>query len=52
MPGLDFASNTWTITGLNSGTVNAVTFAGFNHLVGNIQTDSFVVSSGSITGTR
>ena len=47
----DFSSNTWTISGVNSGNINSVAFAGFNNLIGNIQTDSFVISSGSITGS-
>ncbi len=46
-----FSSNTWTITGANAGDINSVAFAGFNRLIGNIQTDSFVISSGNITGS-
>ena len=47
----DFASNVWTVTGTNAGTINAISFAGFNNLVGNIQTDSFIITSGAITGS-
>ena len=47
----DFASNTWIIIGSNAGDINGVSFAGFNNLIGNIQTDSFAISSGSITGS-
>ena len=46
----DFASNTWTLTGTNAGDINGVAFAGFNKLIGNIQSDDFVISSGGVTG--
>ncbi len=47
-----FSSNTWTITGVNAGNINSVAFAGFNRLMGNVQTDSFIIGSGgSITGS-
>ncbi|MCF6363516.1 MAG: filamentous hemagglutinin N-terminal domain-containing protein [Gammaproteobacteria bacterium] len=46
----DFASNTWILTGTNSGNINSLAFVGFNNLIGNIQTDNFVISGGGITG--
>ena len=44
-------TNTWTISGANSGTVNTVGFSGFTDLVGNNQTDQFFVTGGSISGS-
>jgi len=47
----DFAANTWVVTGSNSGSVNGVAFSGFNKLVGNIQSDSFAINGGAVTGS-
>ncbi len=47
----DITSNSWTITGPNSGTINGITFAGFTDLLGNSQTDQFFVTGGSISGS-
>ena len=45
-------SNTWTISGINDGTVGTVTFFNFNNLQGNSSSDSFVFNDGSsITGS-
>ena len=44
-------ANTWTITGANIGTVNSVSFSGFNNLLGNNQTDQFFVTGGSVSGS-
>jgi len=44
-------ANTWTITGVNSGTINTVGFSGFTDLLGNNQTDRFFVTGGSIAGS-
>lgn len=44
------ASNTWTITGANSGTVGAISFVDFNNLTGGTGTDYFSISGGSISG--
>jgi len=44
-------ANTWTMTGANSGTVNSVSFSGFNSLLGNNQTDQFFVTGGSVSGS-
>jgi hypothetical protein len=44
-------SNTWTITGLNNGSVNAVSFTGFQDLTGGAAADTFVFQpGGSIAG--
>ena len=47
----DNVANTWTVTGVNNGTVGSISFSGFNNLVGNNSTDNFILSSGSITGS-
>ncbi len=44
------ATNTWSITGANSGTVNTIGFSGFTDLVGNNQTDQFFITGGSLSG--
>lgn len=43
-------NTTWLVTGVDSGTVNAINFSGFNNITGNTQADDFQISSGSITG--
>jgi filamentous hemagglutinin family protein len=43
-------NNTWIVTGANSGTVNSISFSGFNNITGNAQTDQFSISGGSIAG--
>jgi hypothetical protein len=46
------ATNTWTITGLNNGTVNGYSFTGFQDLTGGTMADTFVFQrAGSIAGT-
>lgn len=42
--------NTWSINGLNAGTVGPVSFTNFSNLQGGTNNDSFVVNSGSLTG--
>lgn len=43
-------TNTWTISGVDSGDINGINFSGFNNLTGNGQQDQFIVSGGSISG--
>ena len=44
--------NTWTLTGANSGTVNSISFSGFENLTGTADyNDSFIFNGGSVTGT-
>ena len=38
------ATNTWTLTGLNTGSVGTTTFAGFGHLIGGTGNDTFVLN--------
>jgi hypothetical protein len=47
----DNVANTWTVTGVNEGTVGSVSFFNFNNLVGNNNVDSFILNGGSITGS-
>jgi hypothetical protein len=45
------ASNTWSLTGLNSGTVNGISFSGFAKLQGGSGADTFTVQpGGGVTG--
>lgn len=44
-------SNTWTINGTDSGTVNDITFTNFQNLTGGTGSDNFILSSGILTGT-
>lgn len=44
-------NNNWSITGGNSGTVNGISFSGFNNVTGNTSVDTFTLSAGSISGT-
>ncbi len=45
------ASNNWSITGSNSGTIGQMTFGQFNRLVGGALSDTFsVTASGVVTG--
>ena len=44
--------NTWSISGINSGTLNAITFSDVENLTGGTANDSFVLSDGmGVTGT-
>jgi len=44
-------SNTWSITAINEGTVNSITFNGFANLTGGTALDTFVFKAeGSVTG--
>lgn len=44
-------NNDWTISGMNSGSVDGVNFVNFNNLTGNSGNDNFVIASGGrITG--
>lgn len=44
--------NSWNITGINDGTVGTISFVDFNHLLGNNNTDNFLMSvAGSVTGS-
>ncbi|MBI1425467.1 MAG: filamentous hemagglutinin N-terminal domain-containing protein [Gammaproteobacteria bacterium] len=38
-------SNTWNVTGINSGDVNGISFVNFNHLTGNTGADQFIMGS-------
>jgi Ca2+-binding RTX toxin-like protein len=45
-------STTWILTGADSGTVNAVTFRGFQNLIGGTAADTFVLQAGgSVSGS-
>ena len=44
------AANTWTVTGLNAGTVGGVAFSGFSNLTGGTLNDAFTISGGSLGG--
>ncbi len=43
-------ANTWTLTGVNDGTINSITFVDFNHLTGGNGIDSFTINGGGLTG--
>ena len=43
-------ANTWIIDGIDSGTLNALSFTGSENLVGGSGDDSFVIDSGSVSG--
>ena len=43
--------NTWTITGQNDGSVAGLTFTDFSNLIGGSDTDDYVLSGGSVSGT-
>src|SRR5207237_1047365 len=47
------ATNTWTLTGMNAGTLNGQAFAGMENLTGGTGNDNFIfINSGSgVTGT-
>jgi PKD domain len=46
------ANNTWSITGANSGTVGAYSFAGFANLIGGSGNDTFkILVGGSLSGS-
>lgn len=45
------AANTWTVTGANDGSVGSITFSNFNNLTGNADTDAFVLSGGTVSGS-
>jgi len=49
------AANVWTVASVDGGTLvsggRTFTFSGANSLVGNINTDDFTLSTGSLTGT-
>ena len=47
----DNVANTWVITAQNDGTVGGVSFTDFSNLTGGNDTDDFVLSGGSATGT-
>ncbi|NEQ70284.1 MAG: filamentous hemagglutinin N-terminal domain-containing protein, partial [Symploca sp. SIO2D2] len=40
--------NTWSITGVNSGTLNNITFSNIENLIGGNLTDNFIFAGGSI----
>jgi hypothetical protein len=43
-------ANTWTLTGPNTGTLNALTFQSFNSLIGGTSTDQFLLgNAGQVT---
>ena len=42
--------NTWSINGLDTGTVGPVSFTNFSNLQGGSNNDSFVINSGSLSG--
>lgn len=44
-------ANTWVITSENDGTVAGVTFSDFKNITGGSNTDDFILSGGSVTGT-
>ena len=44
------AANTWSITGVNAGTVGGVAFNGFSNLTGGTLNDGFTLSGGSLGG--
>lgn len=44
-------TNTWTLSGNNAGTLNGLSFQGFNTLTGSNSSDSFILSGGSISGS-
>ncbi|NER19889.1 MAG: CHAT domain-containing protein [Symploca sp. SIO1C2] len=41
--------NTWNITGVNSGTLNNITFSNIQNLTGGNLTDNFIFAGGSVT---
>ncbi|HEX7030976.1 MAG TPA: hypothetical protein VF254_10280, partial [Gammaproteobacteria bacterium] len=49
----DSVANTFTVTGADSGTATGVTggFSAIENLIGNAQSDSFVLSGGTLSGT-
>ena len=44
------AANTWTISGINSGTVGTFTFSAVENLTGGTGNDTFKFTAGSVTG--
>ncbi|MDT8383231.1 MAG: filamentous hemagglutinin N-terminal domain-containing protein [Gammaproteobacteria bacterium] len=44
-------ANTWMITAENDGTVAGVAFTNFKNITGGSDTDDFILSGGSVTGT-
>jgi len=47
----DNVVNNWFITAANAGTINGINFSGFNNVTGNASVDTFIIATGSITGT-
>ena len=46
----DNASNSWILTGTDTGTVGTVAFTNFSNLQGGSAADSFVINGGALTG--
>ncbi len=44
------ATSTWTLTGINAGTVGALGFSGVENLTGGTAADTFKFTAGSVTG--